>query len=211
MDYAIDDLRNSFAQFGDINFSEVDDVIDDLRVWLSSAMTYHETCLDGFENTTGSASEKMKKALKSSMELTTNALAIVDDISSVLVAFKLPMFSRRLLSTEEEEELPAWVNTGRRRLLSASRIELQPDVVVAQDGSGNFTSINEALEIIPKKSNLTFVIHIKEGVYKENVMVNKSMMNVMMVGDGPTKTKITGNLNFIDGTPTFKTATLGNA
>ncbi|XP_039127062.1 LOW QUALITY PROTEIN: putative pectinesterase/pectinesterase inhibitor 28 [Dioscorea cayenensis subsp. rotundata] len=208
LDYAIDDLRTLFAQFGDINFSEVDDVIDDLRVWLSSAMTYHETCLDGFENTTGSASEKMKKALKSSMELTTNALAIVDDISSVLVAFKLPMFSRRLLSTEEEEELPAWVNTGRRRLLSASRIELQPDVVVAQDGSGNFTSINEALEIIPKKSNLTFVIHIKEGVYKENVMVNKSMMNVMMVGDGPTKTKITGNLNFIDGTPTFKTATL---
>ncbi|KAJ0980621.1 hypothetical protein J5N97_008876 [Dioscorea zingiberensis] len=208
LDYAIDDLQNSLAQFGDIDVSKVDDVIDDLRVWLSSAMTYHETCLDGFENTTGDAGEKMKAALKSSMELTTNALAIIDDISAVLVAFKLPMFSRRLLSVDEETELPAWVNTGRRRLLAATRVDLRPNVVVAKDGSGNFTTINEALQVVPKKSNGTFVIHIKEGVYKENVMVSKSMLNVMMVGDGPTKTRITGNLNYIDGTPTFKTATL---
>jgi len=79
---------------------------------------------------------------------------------------------------------------------------------VALDGTGNFRTINEALQAIPLKSNDTFVIYIKEGVYKEKVIVSRSMTNVMMIGDGPTKTKITGNLNFIDGVKTFATATV---
>ncbi|KAK4431584.1 putative pectinesterase/pectinesterase inhibitor 46 [Sesamum alatum] len=43
--------------------------------------------------------------------------------------------------------------------------------------------------------------------YVENVIVEKTKWNVMMVGDGKDATIVSGGLNFVDGTPTFKTAT----
>jgi pectinesterase len=79
---------------------------------------------------------------------------------------------------------------------------------VAQDGSGQYKTIAEAIEKIPKKKNETFVIYIKEGVYKEQVSLARSHTHVLMIGDGPTKTKITGNLNYANGVQTFKTATV---
>ncbi|KAK1295011.1 putative pectinesterase/pectinesterase inhibitor 28 [Acorus calamus] len=159
MDYAIDDLKGSIEKLGGFDLTKLDRLMEDLSVWLSASITYQETCLDGFENTTGDAEESMRKVMKTGMELSSNTLAI-------------------------------------------------PDVVVAKDGSGRFKTINEALGVIPKNGNPTFVVYIKAGVYKEYVEIKRSMTNVMFVGDGPTKTKITGNKNFIDGTPTFKTATV---
>ncbi|KAF8394600.1 hypothetical protein HHK36_020814 [Tetracentron sinense] len=214
MDYAIDDLQNSFERLGGFDISKFDDLLGDLKIWLSAAITYQETCLDGFENTTSNAGESMRKALKTAGELTSNSLAIVTDISSVLTSLQVPILSRRLLSEESElpvpdnGEFPSWVSGGKRRLLAAVPEDIKPDVVVAKDGSGMYKTINEALNDIPVKSNLTFVIYIKEGVYEEEVQINKTMTHVMMIGDGPTKTKITGSKNFIDGTPTFKTATV---
>ncbi|CAA6663421.1 unnamed protein product [Spirodela intermedia] len=207
--YSIGDLKNSIDQLGSIDLSNMNKAVEDVKVWLSAAITYQETCLDGFENATGDAGASMRKAMNASMELTQNTLAIVNDVSAVLSSFKIPYFTRRLLSEEEEEQqrLPRWVDAGRRRLLELEAAELTADIVVAKDGSGNFTTIGEALDAVPKKSKNTTVMYIKEGVYEESVQVNRSLTNLMMVGDGPTKTKITGSLNFVDGTPTFKTAT----
>ncbi|KAG6597540.1 putative pectinesterase/pectinesterase inhibitor 28, partial [Cucurbita argyrosperma subsp. sororia] len=54
MDYAIDDLLLSFDKITEtFDFSKMDDYIEDLRIWLSGALTYQVTCLDGFENVTG--------------------------------------------------------------------------------------------------------------------------------------------------------------
>ncbi|URD81160.1 pectinesterase [Musa troglodytarum] len=206
LDYAIDDLKNSVARFGGIDVTRMGDVVDDLKIWLSATVTYQQTCLDGFDNTTGDAADNMSKALNSSSAMTSNALAIVDGLSSVLA-------SLRLLSEDEGErgQFPSWVGNDKRKLLALSMADIKPDVTVAQDGSGKYKTITQALGAVPKKGNATFMIYIKEGVYKENVMVERSMTNVMMLGDGPTKTKITGSLNYVDGTPTFKTATLGHA
>ncbi|KAK1318641.1 putative pectinesterase/pectinesterase inhibitor 28 [Acorus calamus] len=215
MDYAIDDLKGSIEKLGGFDLTKLDRLMEDLSVWLSASITYQETCLDGFENTTGDAEESMRKAMKTGMELSSNTLAIVRGLSDILGDLKIPFLNRRrLLSDEEEEEeeeegdgeFPSWVSMGRRRLLVAPTTK--PDVVVAKDGSGRFKTINEALGVIPKNGNRTFVVYIKAGVYKEYVEIKRSMTNVMFVGDGPTKTKITGNKNFIDGTPTFKTATV---
>ncbi|XP_024030089.1 pectinesterase 1, partial [Morus notabilis] len=41
---------------------------------------------------------------------------------------------------------------------------------------------------------------------QQNVL-DKNKWNVMMIGDGKTKTIVSGSLNFIDGTPTFHTTT----
>ncbi|XP_022722872.1 probable pectinesterase/pectinesterase inhibitor 21 [Durio zibethinus] len=214
MDYAIDDLKNSFNQLGAFDISKLDEFIENLKIWLGGAITYQQTCLDGFINTTGEAETKMKELLKTSRELTSNGLAMVSEISSILNNLNIPNVGqidttgaeRKLLS---EDGLPSWVSPGQRMLLQHTPATIKPNVVVAKGKGGKYKSINEALKEVPKKNPTTFVIYIKAGVYNEQVLVNKSMSNVMFIGDGPTKTIITGSLNYADGTGTFKTATVG--
>ncbi|XP_040999906.1 probable pectinesterase/pectinesterase inhibitor 21 [Juglans microcarpa x Juglans regia] len=211
LEYAVDDLQESFEKIGNFEVSKLDDYLADLKVWLSGAITYEQTCLDGFENTTGDAGDKMKTILKTSQELTKNGLAMVAEISTILTDLQIPGM-KRLLSVEtdqdrdEVDEVPSWLSEGQRKLLAATNISA--DVVVAKDGSGKYKTINEALADIPKKNSKTFVIYIKEGVYQETLILDKDKTFVTMIGDGPTKTKITGNKNFVDGTPTFKTSTV---
>lgn len=208
MEYAIDDLQESFEKIGAFDVSKLDEYLADLKVWLSGAITYEQTCLDGFENTTGDAGTKMKQVLKTAQEITKNGLAMVTETTQLLTNLNIGSLSRRLLS-DEEQPVDHWVSEGQRRLLAASVDSVKADVVVAKDGSGKYKTINEALKDIPLKSNKTFVIHIKAGVYAEHVLIEKHMTHVTFIGDGPTKTKITGSRNFVDGTPTFKTATVG--
>lgn len=84
------------------------------------------------------------------------------------------------------------------------------DAVVAQDGSGQFRTIGEALKLVKKKSEKRFVVHVKEGRYVENIDLDKNTWNVFIFGDGKDKTVVVGSRNFMDGTPTFETATFGN-
>ncbi|XP_059439744.1 putative pectinesterase/pectinesterase inhibitor 28 [Corylus avellana] len=207
MDFAVDELQHSASRFGDLDITKLDDVVIDLRTWLSAVVTYQETCLDGFQNTTGDAGKKMREALTTAMHLSSNGLAIVSGMSSLLADLQIPGFGgsrRRLLRDVVSDN---WSNPGVRRLLQVIPTEIEPNIIVAKDGSGKFKTINEAVLEIPKRSNQTFVIYIKEGVYEEYVHINTSMTHVMMIGDGAQKTRITGNQSYIDGTPTFKTST----
>ncbi|XP_074577548.1 putative pectinesterase/pectinesterase inhibitor 28 [Curcuma longa] len=207
LDYAIDDLRTSVDRLDDFSMEKIDKFIDDLKVWISASITYQETCLDGFEDANTDAAASMRKALNSSAQLTSNVLAIVTSFGDTLDKFELGNLNRKLLAVDAES-FPSWVSSGKRRLLQKSPAELKPDVTVAQDGSGDVKTIAEALLKIPQNSAKIVVIYIKEGVYNEKVEIGRSYTNLMMVGDGPTKTKITGSLNFIDGVGTFKTATV---
>ncbi|KAG6530755.1 hypothetical protein ZIOFF_004513 [Zingiber officinale] len=208
LDYAIGDLRTSVDRLEDFSMEKIDKFIDDLKVWISATITYQETCLDGFEGADTDAAASMRKALNSSAELTSNVLAIVTSFGDTLEKFELGNLNRKLLAVDAES-FPSWVSGGKRRLLQQSPAELKPDVTVAQDGSGDVTTIADALLRVPQNSAKIVVMYIKEGVYNEKVEIGRSYTNLMMVGDGPTKTKITGSLNFIDGVATFKTATVG--
>lgn len=55
------------------------------------------------------------------------------------------------------------------------------------------------------------MIYIKEGVYEEQVIVPKQMVNLTLFGDGSRKTIITGSRNVADGNnmTTYKSATVG--
>ncbi|KAL6331310.1 hypothetical protein AAG906_009738 [Vitis piasezkii] len=85
---------------------------------------------------------------------------------------------------------------------------IKPDIVVASDGSGHFSTIGEAISTAPNKSSNRFVIKIKAGVYKENVEIPREKVNIMLVGDGMNSTVITGSKSFVDGFSTFTSATL---
>lgn len=194
---ALDHLAISLPNSGDL--STWLEAIDDLTTWLSAAGTYQETCIDGFEN----AKNEVLGCLRNSTEFTSNSLAIVSELSKLAKSFKL----RRLLSNDE---MPRWMSGGDRRLLQSTSGKIKADIVVALDGSGKYKRISDALKAVPDKSKKRFVIYVKKGVYYENVRVEKPKWNVMMIGDGMDVTIVSGRLNFVDGTPTFSSATFGN-
>ncbi|VFQ98528.1 unnamed protein product [Cuscuta campestris] len=59
------------------------------------------------------------------------------------------------------------------------------DAVVAQDGSGQFRTIGEAIKAAaPEKSERKFVIYVKAGVYYEKVVVGEEKTNLTIIGAG---------------------------
>ncbi|ESQ32374.1 hypothetical protein EUTSA_v10003919mg [Eutrema salsugineum] len=214
MNDATDDLKKCFDNFDGFSITQIEDFVEDLRVWLSGSIAYQQTCMDTFEEVKSNLAQDMKNIFKTSKELTSNSLAMITDLSILLgkvniteVTGDLGNYARKLLSTEEG--IPSWVGTNTRRLMAATQGGVKANVVVAQDGSGQYKSIDEALKAVPQNNRWPFVIYIKQGIYKENVDVTKKMTHVTFIGDGPTRTKITGNLNFrIGKVKTYQTATV---
>lgn len=64
-----------------------------------------------------------------------------------------------------------------------------PNLVVDGKGSGDYTTIKAAIAAIPSTFEGKFVIYIKEGTYKEKLLLRQA--NVVLVGDGADKTIIT--------------------
>ncbi|CAI5462791.1 unnamed protein product [Closterium sp. Yama58-4] len=100
---------------------------------------------------------------------------------------------------------------GRRRHGSARRWlkrgAVKPNLVVSQDGTGDVTTLRRAAEIINgvPPSQGWYVVHIRAGVYTDKVDIARPM--VALVGDGPTRTVITGSRSNADGFATWDTAT----
>lgn len=164
----------------------------DLRTWLSAALINQDTCSDGFEGTNSIVKGLVTGGLNQITSLVQNLLTQVDPSS---VVYK----------SKSKNQFPAWVKPKDRKVLEANGVSA--DVVVAQDGTGNFTKVMDAVMAAPEYSMRRFVIYIKRGIYHENVEIKKKRWNVMMVGDGMDATIISGNRSFIDGWTTFRSAT----
>ncbi|PIN08429.1 Pectinesterase [Handroanthus impetiginosus] len=199
---AKEELNSSISSIRGKDLGKLSSVKADINNWLSAVLSYQQTCIDGFPE--GEEKNAMKKMLNTSKELGSNALAIVSQVSSILKA--LPHSQRKLLASDGVG-LPTWMNEEHRRMLKADGSKFTPNVTVAKDGSGNLTTISAALDAMPEKYTGRYVIYIKEGIYDENVIVSKKMVNVTMYGDGSQKSIVTGRKNYVDGVPTFQTAT----
>ncbi|CAI9118962.1 OLC1v1020596C1 [Oldenlandia corymbosa var. corymbosa] len=212
LDTAIDDFKRSFARVEEFDMSKVDEYLADLKTWLSGAITYQETCIDAFENTTGTTGEKMKQLLTTASQLSSNGLAMVSQFSEIIGTLNIPGLNRKLMSTEalDEQSYPDFVNAKQRKLLGADPSTLKPNAVIALDGSGTHKTFKDVINTIPKNNSVPFVILVKAGVYHETVMIPRKINNVYIFGEGPEKTKITGNKNYVDGIGTFHTATVGD-
>ncbi|ODM26686.1 pectin esterase [Clostridium sp. Bc-iso-3] len=66
---------------------------------------------------------------------------------------------------------------------------VNPDIIVAKDGTGNFTTIQAAIDSVPSNNSKRTVIFIKNGTYKEVVTIRKN--NIHLIGQSNTGAIIT--------------------
>jgi len=57
------------------------------------------------------------------------------------------------------------------------------DIVVAQDGSGNFKTVQEAFDAVPSLKSERTVIFVKKGIYKQVITLEKDKNNVTLIGE----------------------------
>jgi len=76
-------------------------------------------------------------------------------------------------------------------LLPLGAQEKVADIVVAQDGSGDFKTIQEAINACPDYEHKTITtIYIKAGIYREMVTIPHNKFRLHIKGEGPDKTTI---------------------
>lgn len=167
----------------------------DLRTWLSAALVNQETCSDGFEGTNSIVKGLVSAGLNQVTSLVQTLLTQVHPVTSYEP------------SRTQNNQFPSWLKPKDRKLIQGTGVSA--DVVVAADGTGNFTKVTDAVLAAPDYSMKRYVIYIKRGVYKENVEIKKKKWNLMIVGDGMDATIISGNRSFVDGWTTFRSATFG--
>jgi len=64
----------------------------------------------------------------------------------------------------------------------------KPDFIVTKDGSGDFTTIQAALNSVPNFNDKIFIIFIKNGLYNEKIFIEKN--NIALVGENKDSTLI---------------------
>jgi pectinesterase len=98
-------------------------------------------------------------------------------------------------------------------LLLSAHSAFAADAIVAADGSGNYKTVQDAINAVPQTTSADhrWVIFVKAGTYREIVYVQREKRFVSLVGEDPLRTVITYNLNAnnvgLDGKPigTFRT------
>jgi len=73
-----------------------------------------------------------------------------------------------------------------------------PDAIVAADGTGNYTSLQTAIDKAPMRTRATdprWVILVKPGVYRERIYVQRERGNILVRGEDAASTTIAFNLN----------------
>lgn len=65
------------------------------------------------------------------------------------------------------------------------------DFIVATDGSGNFKTVQQAINAVPDFRKKTTTIFIKKGVYKEKLILPASKTNVTFIGEDKNETILT--------------------
>ena len=117
-----------------------------------------------------------------------------------------PVESKKLFMFVEPDQVPAFpkgrednthLNVYGARVIAGLAVEaigkavpeLAPyirhyDYVVAQDGSGDFFTVQEAINAVPDfRKNIRTTILIRKGTYKEKIIIPESKINVALIGE----------------------------
>ncbi|CAL0308528.1 unnamed protein product [Lupinus luteus] len=170
---------------------------------LSAIISYQQTCYDELLQT--NSYQPFQHLLKRTIKLTRITLAIVN-----YFFYENPDINMKMgldLEDIKHDGYPTWtkVSSIKRKMLEDGF--KQPSVVVAQDGSGQFSTITESLNACKNKSHGSCIIHVKKGKYEERVVIPKDLGHVLMYGDGPMNTIVSGINNSKIFTTSFHAAT----
>ncbi|KAI8032186.1 putative pectinesterase/pectinesterase inhibitor 59 [Camellia lanceoleosa] len=167
----------------------------DAQTWLSAALTNLETCRAG------------------SLELNVSDFisSILSNNVSELISNSLAINGAFLAQQDTQSGYPSWILDGERQLLKSSSLASQANFIVAKDGSGNFRSIQAAINYAVSKrtGNGRIIIYVKKGIYRENIEISSNMNSITLVGDGLRYTVITGSRSATTGFTTYSSATVG--
>ena len=171
----------------------------DAAAYLSAALTNKNTCLEALDSASGPLLKTLVSAVRDTHKHVSIALSILSSQKS--------HNNRRLM----DMGVPSWIS---KKLESRNRIlesECDPSkmLTVAADGTGNFTTITDAINFAPNNSNDKTIIYIKKGVYEENLEIPIYKRNIFLRGDGTDATIITGKRSVADGWTTYRSTTLG--
>ncbi|XP_031498043.1 pectinesterase-like [Nymphaea colorata] len=199
-----------------------DDQGVDVQTWLSAIITNQQTCYDGLTQASFLRSDNSLHApLVNGTQLYSVSLAMFTHSwvpKTDGTTDQLSENNRKLLDGSKagpagfpsRSKLPDVFGRKRRMALDTGDVHVKSMVTVAQDGSGNYGTIGEAIAAAPNNTHPEkgyHVIYVKSGVYQEYVFVDKKKKNLMMVGDGINKTIVTGSNSVGDGFTTYKSAT----
>lgn len=200
---------------------------DEVQTLLSSVLTNTQTCLDGLQETASNWNQKngISTPLVNDNKLFSVSLSLFKEgwghkmnegPSNPSKKQQAGYKSSRLPLKMSSKNKALFEQIGRRKLLQtdngADKVPISDLVFVSKDGSGNFTTITEAVAMAPDNSLASdgyFLIYVVAGVYEEYVTIPKNKKYLMMIGDGINQKVITGNRNVVDGWTTFNSPTFG--
>ncbi|PON35769.1 Pectinesterase inhibitor domain containing protein [Parasponia andersonii] len=170
------------------------DVRSDIRTWFSAALANQATCMEGLKDAKTIVVDNMRSS--SVLENNLNELLT----KSLINLLNMVQVQQNILFPRSKH----YNHVLNRNITEHFRY---PNVTVAQDGSGNFTKIMDAVLSAPKHSQRHYVIFVKRGLYREYVDIDSNTWNLVMIGEGRDLTVVTGNRSYGGGWPTYHTAT----
>ncbi|KAL8139005.1 hypothetical protein V2J09_005006 [Rumex salicifolius] len=224
----VDYLTDSFHTLSVADNKTLSDAkAEEVQTLMSAALTNQQTCLDSLKNNPNvtrdwSLKSELSPPLSNDTKLYSVSLSLVSkgwipkrkhtrgggrtESESAFRHGRLP-FKKRPRARQIFEA------GSRRKLLSDDSqmaVTVSNIVTVNQNGSGDYTTIMEAVAAAPNNTNGSngyFLIYVTAGLYEEYVTIDKPKKYVLMIGDGINQTVITGNRSVADGWTTFSCAT----
>lgn len=171
--------------------------LEDVTAFLGAALTNKNTCLESLDSASGPLKPLLVDTITNAYKYVSNSLSLLSSSGS----------------RKNKAPLPNWVLSSRKDFL-INDTDYNDDysggtLTVATDGSGNFTTITDAINFAPNNSvDRRIIIYIKQGLYEENVEIPSYKPNILLLGEGSDITIISGNRSVIDGWTTFRSATV---
>ncbi|XP_008235120.1 PREDICTED: probable pectinesterase/pectinesterase inhibitor 7 [Prunus mume] len=219
----MDFLLNSFETVNKTSKTLSNLKADDVQTSLSAILTNQQTCLDGIQSTASAWSLKTGLSAPNDTKFYSVSLALFTKgwvpKKKKSATWKPTRNQRgfkngRLPLKMSSRTRAVYEGVTKRKMLQTETeddgVLVSEVVTVSQNGTGNFSTINDAIAAAPNNSASTdgyFLIYVTAGVYEEYVSIAKNKRYLMMVGDGINQTILTGNRSVVDGWTTFNSAT----
>lgn len=121
----------------------------DMQTLFSGAMTNQYTCLDGFAYSKGDVRDAIKDNLYNISRHVSNSLVMLKKVPGFNMSLKSDVFPEY---GRMKRGFPTWVSSKDRKLLQTTVNATKYDLIVAKDGTGNYTTIGGAVAAAPNSS-----------------------------------------------------------